>query len=212
MVDLDFLNRYEEKIAYSWKVFNSFWDLEKIDHTPAAVWVPGFYSIDRGMLCSPGEYFTDKEINLNVQLESIESHLKNLDDVYIPHIDTFIGTPVIASVFGGRIKYFEDKDPWIENQVIHEYKDIDRLKKPDPLKSGMTKKILEWIDYWKSATGDRIPMSITDMQGPLSVAIDLMGAKNFYLGLYDEPKRVKKLLEIITEVFIDFINIESQLS
>jgi hypothetical protein len=207
MVNLDFLNRYEEKIVKSRKVFASFWELEKMDHTPAAVWIPGFYSIDRGMLCSPGEYFTDKEINLNVQMESIESHLKNLDDVYIPHIDTFIGTPVIASVFGGKIKYFKDKDPWIENHIINDYKDIDRLKKPDPLKVGLTKKILEWIDFWKSATRDRIPMSITDMQGPLSVAIDLMGASKFYLGLYDDPKRVKKLLEIIAEVFIDFINI-----
>jgi hypothetical protein len=50
-------------------------------------------------------------------------------------------------------------------------------------------------------------MSLTDMQGPLSVAIDLMGAQRFYLGLYDDPKRIKKLLEIITEVFIDFINL-----
>jgi hypothetical protein len=207
MVNLDFLKRYEEKIAYSKKVFKSFWELEKIDHMPATAWIPGYYSIDHGMLCPPGKYFTDKKINLNVQLKSIESHLHYFDDLYIPHIDTFIGTPVIASVFGGKIKYFEDKDPWVENQIIHDYKDIDRLKKPDPFKGGLTKKILEWIDYWKLATGDRIPMSITDMQGPLSVAIDLMGASNFYLGLYDDPKRVKKLLEIITELFIDFLNI-----
>lgn len=206
MLNLDFLKRYEEKIECSRRASHSFWQLEKTGSTPATAWIPGYYSFERGILCPLGKYFTDKKLNLHVQLQSIESHLKNLDDVYIPHIDTFIGTPVIASVFGGKIKYFKDKEPWIENKIIHDYKDIDRLKKPDPRKDGLTKKILEWIDYWKLMTGDRIPMSMTDMQGPLSVAIDLMGASSFYLGLYDDPKRVKKLLEIIAEVFIDFIN------
>jgi len=207
MIDLDFLKKYAEKITRAKQEILAFWNLEDIEKIPTTVWAPGFFSFSKGLLCSPGDYYRDKELNLQVQVEAIHSHLENLQDAYLPHIDSYIGTPVIASAFGGEVTYFHDKDPWLAQPIIHEYKDIDRIKKPDPKESGLMKKIFEWVDYWKLQTQENIPVSMTDIQGPLSVAIDLMGADRFFMGLIDDPKRIKILLEIITEVTIDFLHL-----
>ena len=207
MLDLDFLKKYEEKIVKARQDILAFWNFEDLGKIPTTVWMPGFFSFSKGLLCSPGDYYRDKELNLQVQIESICSHLEHLQDAYLPHIDSYIGTPVIASAFGGQVTYFPDKDPWLAEPIIHEYRDIDHIKKPDPQESGLMKKIFEWVDYWKLQTQEKIPISMTDIQGPLSVAIDLMGANKFFLGLVDDPKRIKILLEIITEVTIEFLNL-----
>jgi hypothetical protein len=200
-----FLDNYEEKIARSKDALRAFWKQEQRERIPTTVYLPGYYSIEKGMICSLGKYYSDKDANMAAQRESIESHLRILDDDYLPHFDTFFGTPVIASAFGGNVQYFDDKDPWIEGPVIHSPREIDRLKCPDPKKVGLTSRILNSIEYWKSQIDERLPMSMTDIQGPLSVAIDLMGASAFYMALYDEPKRVKVLLEMISEVLIRFL-------
>ncbi len=204
-MDLGFLARHSERIARSRKAIGAFWNMEEQDHIPATAYIPSYYNIATGATCSAGKYYTDKEVNLRTQIESIAARLQTIEDDYLPHVDSFLGTPVIASAFGGKIQYFEDKDPWIEGPIIHAPRDIDRLKKPNPAKTGLTSRILEWIDYWKAETRGLLPVSITDIQGPLSVAIDLMGASSFYLALYDEPRRVKALLGIITETLIEFL-------
>jgi hypothetical protein len=205
MINLDFLARHSEKIARSQKAITAFWNIEEQNYIPTTVYIPSYYNIATGAMCSAGKYYTEKHTNLMAQIESIAAHLQMIDDDYLPHIDTFLGTPVIASAFGGNIQFFEDKDPWIEGPIIHHPRDIDRLKKPNPAKVGLTSRILEWIDYWKVQTRGLLPLSVTDIQGPLSVAIDLMGASSFYLALYDDPRRIKTLLEIIAETLIDFL-------
>lgn len=207
MVDLGFLVRHSERIARSKEAIAAFWNLEAQDRIPATVYIPSYYNLATGKACSAGKYYTDKATNLAAQIESMAARLDLVDDDYLPHIDTFLGTPVIASAFGGNIQFFEDKDPWIEGPIIHHPRDIDRLKKPDPAKTGLTSRILEWIGYWKAQTKGLLPISVTDIQGPLSVAIDLMGASSFYLALYDEPKRVKALLGIITETLVEFLKL-----
>ncbi len=204
-MDLTFLSRHVDKIARSRDSMRAFWNFDATDGVPATVYVPGYWSLQKGLLCPLGKYYTDPEANLAAQLTSVRDHLEGLDDAYLPHIDTFLGTPLIASAFGGTVRFFDDKDPWIEEAVIQDPRDIDRLKRPDPAKTGLTGRILGYIEHWKMQLKDRLPLTMTDLQGPLSVAIDLMGASRFYMALYDEPRRVKSLLQMISEVTITFL-------
>lgn len=207
MPELDFLKKYSDRIEESKGVIKRFWNYEKITYTPVLFYCDPNYNLKKEMRVERDKYLLDKELSLIIKLKSIEEHLSNLQDIYIPNIDTFMGTPIIASAFGGDIRFFKDKDPWIKNPIINNYRDIDRLKKPDVRKTGLTKITIEFIDYWKLKIKEKIPISIPDIQGPLSVAIDLMGAEKFYLGLFDDPKRIHKILEIITEVIIDFLKV-----
>ena len=205
MLNLDFLSKYEDRIQKSRDVIKKAWNFEKVPYTPTIIYYYPHYTIDQKLLVPWDKYLLEKELSLTIKIKSIEDHLKNINDDYIPYIDTFMGTPIIASSFGANVKFFQDKDPWISSTLIKNIKEIDKLKKPDIKKSGLTKTILDFIDYWKIETNDRIPISIPDIQSPLSVGIDLMGAENFYLGLKDDPPRIHKLLKIVAEVIIDFI-------
>lgn len=205
--NLEFLNKYKERIQKSKEIIKKFWNFEEISYIPTIIYNYPNYNLKQEMLLPWDKYLLDKELSLKVKLRSIEEHLKYVNDEYVPYIDTFMGCPVVASIFGGNVEYFRDKDPWIKDNVINNLEDIDKLKKPDPKKAGLAKKTLEFIDYWKIETDGKIPISMPDIQGPLSVSIDLMGAEKFYLGLFDDPKRIHKLLRIITETIIDFLKI-----
>ena len=205
--NLDFLDKYKDRIQKSKELIKRFWNFEKTSYIPTIVYNYSNYNLRQEMLVPCDKYLLDKELSLKVKLKSIEEHLKYINDEYIPVIDTFMGCPVIASTFGGKVDFFRDKDPWIKSRIINDLKDIDSIKKPDPRKTGLAKKTLEFIDYWKIETDGKIPISIPDIQGPLSVGIDLMGAQKFYLGLFDDPNRIHKLLGIIAETVIDFLKI-----
>ena len=179
MNNLSFLEIYKEKIEINKEIISKFWNFKLENSIPLIIYLPPYYSFKKGFLISAGKYFSDHISALEVQLDSIKSHLENISDNYIPCLNTYFGTSVFASAFGGKIKFFDDKEPWIENIVINDYKDIDKLKIPDPKTPGLLKEIFFRIESWKKATNDKIPICIPDVQGPLSVAIDLMGATKF---------------------------------
>jgi len=204
VVNPHFLKKYEERVVYSKKVIKSFWNFEKLPYIPTLVWLPPYYSLRNGLLTTAYEYYTNDELALRVQIESIKERLEVLEDDYIPYLDSYMGTCVLASAFGGGVRYFENQDPWVARAVVDDYRDIDRIKKPRIKESEMIMKVINRIDFWKKEVGDTIPISMPDPQGPLSIAIDLMGMQNLYLGFFDDPSRMHKLLEMITELIIDF--------
>ena len=55
MVDLDFLDQYEDKIARSKEKIDKFWSSEVRKQVPTSVWVPSYYSLEKGMLCRLSE-------------------------------------------------------------------------------------------------------------------------------------------------------------
>lgn len=207
MNKLKFLEEFNEKINNSKSILKKFWNYESLNSIPSIIVVPPYYNLDKGFICTPGDFFQDHEIALNVQLETIKVHLEKIDDLYIPSLNTYLGTVLLASAFGGKIRHFKDKEPWVESYIINDYKDIDKIKKPHPKKDGLTKTLFERIEYWKNKTNGKIPISLSDCQGPLSIAIDLMGASKLYMGLYDGPKRIHSLLEIISEFIIDYLDL-----
>jgi len=95
----------------------------------------------------------------------------------------------------------------LKEHIIKEFKDIDRLKKPDPENAGLMNNVFNIMKIWKKEVGEKIPLGHTDIQGPISICIDLMGVKKFFLGIIDYPKRIHGLLEIVTEYIIDSLKI-----
>ncbi|MHB8276861.1 MAG: uroporphyrinogen decarboxylase family protein [Candidatus Humimicrobiaceae bacterium] len=206
-MNIDFLNKYSDRIQETKKTIKSVWNYENTSHIPALVFFYPNFGFRRDKFVPWDKYLQNKELSLQIKLDAIKEHFDNIDDDYLPYIDSFTGTPLLASAFGGEVKFFSDKDPWIEDRIIKEYKDIDKLKKPDARNSGLLKISLEYIDYWKRETKEKIPISLPDIQGPLSIAIDLMGAQSFYLGLYDVPDKIHNLLQIISELLADYLKI-----
>jgi MtaA/CmuA family methyltransferase len=81
--------------------------------------------------------------------------------------------------------------------------DIKKLGRPDPSTSARMADRLEGVRLMRERVGDEIPV-MGWVEGGMAEAADLRGDSNLLLDLYDRPDWVRELLEICTEVAIDF--------
>ena len=63
---------------------------------------------------------------------------------------------------------------------------------------------LEMIEYFLEQTHGRIPISWSDIQSPLNVALGLVDTSGFLMAFYEAPDKVKEILESISEVVVAF--------
>jgi hypothetical protein len=57
----------------------------------------------------------------------------------------------------------------------------------------------------------RIPVSWSDLQGPLKVLAGLVDAGSLFTAFYDAPEKVREMLAAVTEVLISFTRVQSSL-
>ena len=156
----------------------------------------------------PTDYFTSEKAMFNYQIGRIEHHLATVDDDYIPLLFPWYGTGVVPSALGCHILFQPGLDPAVEGTVLKEASDIRQLAMPDPYRDGLMPRVLKTIDYMK-ANSD-LPVSFSDPQGPLNIAICLCGVENLMLWMYDEPDYVHEIMDFCTRVFIDWVKVQKK--
>ena len=122
---------------------------------------------------------------------------------HLETLDCVLGTHVIACAFGAQERIFEDGHRYIEKPIITCPADVDHLR-PADLKAGPLGKQIEILKYFADRTKGEIPIRIGDIQNPLGVAEMLWETEDFYTSLYEAPEQVHKLLDMITEVVIEY--------
>jgi len=120
-------------------------------------------------------------------------------------LNTNMGTYVIPSAFGAETRRFSDGRRYIDRPVIYQAKDVDRIK-PLPLMDTILGNQIKLVKYFESKAKGGVHIRIPDIQNPLGVAEMLWESNDFFISLLEEPSTVHKLLEIITEVLIDYIS------
>ena len=203
---LGFLKKYEERIKNSKKRINNCFNNKYLDIIPIIFNFSPYYLVkyDKNEI---KRYFSNPYSALEIHIESIKEHLEYIEDDYVPYLNPFFGVCALSSGFGGLVRFFNDKDPWLETKIINDYKDIDKLKKPDAKSAGLMKMVFNLMKVWKREVKDRISIGHTDIQGPVSICIDIMGVEKFFIGIIDDPKRIHNLLEIVTEYIIDCLKL-----
>ena len=156
----------------------------------------------------PDDYFTSFEAMFSYQISKIEKHIQKFDDDYIPLLFPWYGTGVVPSALGCNIKFQSKMDPSVEGTVIKEPKDIRKLSMPNPYKDGLMPRVLKCIDYMRENSD--LPISFTDPQGPLNIALCLCGVENLFVWMYEYPKYVHEIMEFCTEVFIEWIKVQKK--
>jgi len=156
----------------------------------------------------PNGYFDDPKIMTDFQLIRIEKHMDMFDDCYIPFLFPWFGTGVVPSALGCDILFSNSGDPAVCSHIINTPDEIKTLKKPDPYKDGLMPKVLDTIDYMAEKTD--LPISFTDPQGPLNIAICIAGLENLFLWMYTNPDDVHDLMAFCTEVFIDWVKLQQK--
>jgi hypothetical protein len=127
-------------------------------------------------------------------------------DDNVPAIDAYRGSYIAATVFGARERVFEDGHRYLEGPIIFNASDVDKIKKPSALSALMGEQI-EMIKRCVDQTHGECWIRCGDIQNPLGVAAMLWDTSTFYPALVEESQRVHKLLEIITEVTVEYITL-----
>ena len=137
------------------------------------------------------------------QLDKIAGHLERYDDVYIPFLMPWYGTGVLASGFGVEIKFQEGMDPAVHLPIINDVAMLRDLKKPEPERDGLMRRVLDTIRFMRHHTS--LPIGVTDCQGPLTTACQIVGYDTISYWMYDHPEAVHELMTLVTDALIDWV-------
>lgn len=165
-------------------------------------WLPGFYGINTL------EYYSSGEKWFNANRKAIETFP---DIVFLPGFWSEFGMCTEPSAFGSKCIWHESNLPHAD-KIISDISEIHNIKKPDPRTDGLlpfvTQRLLEYQPQIQKL-GHNIRFAIA--RGPLNIASFLMGTTQFMMGTVMNPEEIHKLLRLITDFTIDWLQHQKEL-
>jgi hypothetical protein len=158
----------------------------------------------------PDDYFAEGAFQAMVdrQTRRIEAHLARFDDEYVPFLLPWYGTGVVPSAFGCRIVFPPKEEPAVEGPIVTRPEEVRRLLPPNAETDGLMPRVLRCIDHMRA--NSEVPVSFTDCQGPLNIALNLVGLERLSLWMYEEPTTVHELMDLCTTVLIDWVRVQKR--
>lgn len=122
-------------------------------------------------------------------------HKPNGDD-WIPRLSTNNGTSAMVSAFGPQLQ--DSGGGHWAHRLLDDLRQVDDLQLP-PVDSGLVGEALAHTQALREHAD--LPIMSLDLQSPLTVATQMVGVSELFLAMYDDPRRVHALLELLTEFF-----------
>ena len=133
------------------------------------------------------------------------------DALILPGFYADLGVVVDASAFGGELLWLENTAPHIHASV-NELKEIDHIRMPKAGLSGLMP--LQLTQYRlineKLVQKGMEPNRYIHVMGPAECAGLILGYDKFFMGIYQDYKRIKTLIEMVTELLIDWLKLQDQ--
>ncbi len=212
-MSLDFLTTYADKITASRDFLTRMWLLENDER-------PGFMigyvgpdvkngkPVENALFAREGpdtvrERILDPAKYLAAQLQEAEALLERRGD-YVPGLCPMLGVIGIPSAFGCDIVWWDDDLPAVRPLIDGDPEQVFDLPRPT-ITDGELGRILDFTRYFLEHTDARIPIRITDVQGPLDSAALIFGHNNFLMAMLTNPKAVHHLLQMVTDLTIEYV-------
>lgn len=109
-----------------------------------------------------------------------------------------------ASAFGTRINYPLNTLPWVEQLLIRDIRDAEKLK---PFVVRDHPRLISRIDeigYYRSQLGES-QFICGWVEGPLAEYCNLRGVTSAFQDFYEHPEEMKSALRIVTESAVSFL-------
>ena len=132
--------------------------------------------------------------------------IKTCDDFGYDGVTVDLDTAVSAEILGCPVRFRDDDPAIVEEPVLTNLADVDRLKLPQDKMPGRTQTYVDCVSQLVKRTGRRRLVTAFCDQGPFSLAALVRGVENFLLDLTDPNAKplIHRLLEIcgkVTEMF-----------
>lgn len=184
---------------------------EAVERPPVLIGDANYWITGEDPDLIPSDYFEEGAYDsmLAFQLAKIEAHLaRTPDDIYIPFLFPWYGTGVVPSAIGCRILFQAGEEPAVEGPVVDDPAVVSRLEAPDPKRDGLMPRVLGCIDHFRA--NSELPISFTDNQGPLNIALNLVGLERLCVWMFEHPSVVHELMDFCTTVLIDWVRLQKQ--
>ena len=201
----DLRQRFEARLARSTSRTDDVFAFRPVDRPPLAVTAALYFLFGRRPESIPGALFDDPAVMLADQERRLYDHLRNVDDDFVPYVMPWFGTVVAASAFGCKVGFPSRQDPAVDPAwyPVQSVEDVDALRIPDPEQDGLMPTVLRYLRHWREHSV--LPIGITDHQGPLTTANQLMGYDKLIYLMYDEPEAAHRLMDKVTTGLIRWI-------
>ena len=174
------------------------WDYRPVDHIPVIFkpsWTFGY--TDR-------EATENGDIQLEVNIRTIERSLRIIPDDYIPWARIWSGYMTIATMFGADVHWADDpaQPPGVRAPLIYEIEQIFGLERPG-IGAGLMPENLRRLRQHADALPKDVYLAGIDAGGPLNTCKDLVETNLLYTAFYDYPQAMHHLLALVTDVQLD---------
>ena len=164
-------------------------------------WLPGWYGISTLQYYSSGEHW------FNANLKAIETFPEVM---FLPGFWSEFGMCTEPSAFGSKLSWSEYSLPHA-GKTIGEMSEVRNMKRPDPRKDGLMPFVLQrLVDFQERIrqAGHEVRFAVS--RGPLNIAAFLAGTTEFMAALLMDPDACHKLLRIITDFSIDWLQLQKE--
>jgi len=144
----------------------------------------------------------DPDKFLRAQLAEIEGQLAFRGD-YVPSLCPALGVVGIPSAFGCEVVWWERDLPAVR-PALSDPEGIFDLPRPG-VRDGELGRVLDYTRYFAEQTGGRLPIRVTDIQGPLDSAALIVGHNTFLMAMLTHPEAVHHLLRMVTDLTIEVV-------
>ena len=162
-------------------------------------WLPGW----AGM--SIIDYFSNEQMWFDANLKAIEQFP---DIMFLPGFWAEFGMCTEPSAFGAKCSWQENELPYADN-IITDIQEGNSLSKPNSKTDGLLPFVLNRLKLYQGQieqAGHNIKFAVA--RGPLNIASFLAGSTEFLMAIRTNPDETRKLLEIVTDFTIDWLNLQ----
>lgn len=207
----DFRQLFDKRLAKVKTKTDDVFAFKKVERPPFIVNSALYWVFGLDPETFPADYFDDPAVMTNFQERTYYDQVKEIDDDFVPYLMPWFGTVVTASAFGCKVEFKPKLDPAANPRYypIQRPEDIKSLAIPDPEKDGLMPKVLKYIKYMKA--NSFLPVGITDFQGPLTTANQLIGYDKLIYLMFDYPNLMHELMEKVTEGLIRWVKKQKEI-
>lgn len=155
------------------------------------------------------ERLRDPAAFLRAQLEEVRGQLALPGDV-VPSVCPAFGVVGIPSAFGCEVVWWEDNLPAVRPLPGISPEEVLAIRKPS-VRDGELARVLDFTEEFITRTEGRVPVRLTDIQGPLDSAALIVGHTEFLGLMMTDPDAAHHLLRTVTDLAIDLVRAQREI-
>jgi uroporphyrinogen decarboxylase len=184
-----------------WDIFKRAARLEKLDKVPMALivdspWIPGYLGLNHM------DFYLDPELWFQSHLKI---HREFPDIIFVPSWWMEYGMAAEPSALGAKIKFWQDNTP-SACHTLYQIEDIEKFPEYEVENDAFMAMTLHRIRRQRQRildTGEILPL--VTARGPMCTAAFVRNTTEFMMDLVDKPEWAHKLLDLCTNLIIDWL-------